>query len=222
MHDNRIKAHIRKGDNGEEIQKLLEHLEQAAIYASDALQRKYFQACVQLIALIHDMGKATVDYQRYLKKAADGEKVVRGSVNHTFAAVRWILERYKDTKRWGRYASFTADLLAYASGAHHGLFDCVDPNHRSGFQNRLEKEGISYEEAVKNFFSECMTEETLDELFAEAVKEVETAIGTAGKNRRGILFPLGPFGEIAPLCRCGRGSAGYGRVYERPVVSEIS
>ena len=81
MHDNRIKAHIRKGDNGEEIQKLLEHLEQAAIYASDALQRKYFQACVQLIALIHDMGKATVDYQRYLKKAADGEKVVRGSVN---------------------------------------------------------------------------------------------------------------------------------------------
>ena len=103
MHDNRIKAHIRKGDNGEEIQKLLEHLEQAAIYASDALQRKYFQACVQLIALIHDMGKATVDYQRYLKKAADGEKVVRGSVNHTFAAVRWILERYKDTKRWGRY-----------------------------------------------------------------------------------------------------------------------
>ena len=152
MHDNRIKAHIRKGDNGEEIQKLLEHLEQAAIYASDALQRKYFQACVQLIALIHDMGKATVDYQRYLKKAADGEKVVRGSVNHTFAAVRWILERYKDTKRWGRYASFTADLLAYASGAHHGLFDCVDPNHRSGFQNRLEKEGISYEEAVKNFF----------------------------------------------------------------------
>ena len=48
MHDNRIKAHIRKGDNGEEIQKLLEHLEQAAIYASDALQRKYFQACVQL------------------------------------------------------------------------------------------------------------------------------------------------------------------------------
>lgn len=194
MHDNRIKAHIRKGDNGEEIQKLLEHLEQAAIYASDALQRKYFQACVQLIALIHDMGKATVDYQRYLKKAADGEKVVRGSVNHTFAAVRWILERYKDTKRWGRYASFTADLLAYASGAHHGLFDCVDPNHRSGFQNRLEKEGISYEEAVKNFFSECMTEEALDELFAEAVKEVKTAIGCIApqaKTEEEFFFLLG-------------------------------
>ena len=199
MHDNRIKAHIRKGDNGEEIQKLLEHLEQAAIYASDALQRKYFQACVQLIALIHDMGKATVDYQRYLKKAADGEKVVRGSVNHTFAAVRWILERYKDTKRWGRYASFTADLLAYASGAHHGLFDCVDPNHRSGFQNRLEKEGISYEEAVKNFFSECMTEETLDELFAEAVKEVETAIGCIApqaKIEEEFFFLLGLLGRL--------------------------
>ena len=199
MHDYRIKAHIRKGDNGEEIQKLLEHLEQAAIYASDALQRKYFQACVQLIALIHDMGKATVDYQRYLKKAADGEKVVRGSVNHTFAAVRWILERYKDTKRWGRYASFTADLLAYASGAHHGLFDCVDPNHRSGFQNRLEKEGISYEEAVKNFFSECMTEETLDELFAEAVKEVETAIGCIApqaKIEEEFFFLLGLLGRL--------------------------
>lgn len=199
MHDNRIKAHIRKGDNGEEIQKLLEHLEQAAIYASDALQRKYFQACVQLITLIHDMGKATVDYQRYLKKAADGEKVVRGSVNHTFAAVRWILERYKDTKRWGRYASFTADLLAYASGAHHGLFDCVDPNHRSGFQNRLEKEGISYEEAVKNFFSECMTEETLDELFAEAVKEVETAIGCIApqaKIEEEFFFLLGLLGRL--------------------------
>ena len=199
MHDNRIKAHIRKGDNGEEIQKLLEHLEQAAIYASDALQRKYFQASVQMIALIHDMGKATVDYQRYLKKAADGEKVVRGSVNHTFAAVRWILERYQDTKRWGRYASFTADLLAYASCAHHGLFDCVDPNHRSGFQNRLEKEGISYEEAVKYFFSECMTEETLDELFAEAVKEVETAIGCIApqaKIEEEFFFLLGLLGRL--------------------------
>lgn len=68
MHDNRIKAHIRKGDNGEEIQKLLEHLEQAAIYASDALQRKYFQACVQLIALIHDKGYQTMGQIRFVHR----------------------------------------------------------------------------------------------------------------------------------------------------------
>ena len=61
-------------------------------------------------------------------------------------------------------------------------FDCVDGDHRSGFQHRLEKEDICYEEAVGNFLQYCAGEEELDALFAEAEAEIEQA------NRK--LIPL--------------------------------
>lgn len=50
--------------------------------------------------------------------------------------------------------------MAYAVGAHHGLFDCVKINKKSAFNSSLDKKDILYkEEALKNYFLECANEE---------------------------------------------------------------
>lgn len=138
-------AHIRAENGEEQTQYLEEHNRKTALYAADALADCGLSFSARLAGLVHDMGKATAAFQIYLEKAVRGENVVRGSVNHTFAAVRFLLTRYNDAESFGPYAPLTACLLAYAVGAHHGAFDCVDPAHHSGFQHRLEQEGISYE-----------------------------------------------------------------------------
>lgn len=156
------------------FQKVEEHCRQTSRYAERDLEEVGLSASAALLGLLHDMGKEKEEYQDYLRDSVMGKKAVRGSVNHTFAAVRYLLERYHDGEKWGDYGPLTAELLACAAGSHHGLFDVVDDRHRSGFQHRLEKAGIGYEEAKANFLEDCAGEKELDCLFSQAVKETET------------------------------------------------
>lgn len=64
-------------------------------------------------------------------------------MNHTFAAVRYIFEMSDGVDNEVR------ELLAYAVGAHHGQFDAVNDDHKNGFEHRLTKDGIDYDEAKK-------------------------------------------------------------------------
>ena len=167
-------AHIRRTGETEVRQPVSDHNRQTSQYALNALAAARLGGAAKLVGLLHDMGKYTVRYRGYLENAVYGMgPTVRGSVNHSFAAVRYLLEHYHG--RASPCGPLTAELLAYVAGAHHGLFDCVDGDHRSGFQHRLEKEDIGYEEAVHSFLQYCAGEEELDTLFAEAEAEIEQA-----------------------------------------------
>lgn len=167
-------AHIRRTGETEVRQPVSDHNRQTSQYALNDLAAARLGGAAKLVGLLHDMGKYTVRYRGYLENAVYGMgPTVRGSVNHSFAAVRYLLEHYHG--RASPCGPLTAELLAYVAGAHHGLFDCVDGDHRSGFQHRLEKEDIGYEEAVHSFLQYCAGEEELDALFAEAEAEIEQA-----------------------------------------------
>lgn len=129
----------------------------------------------QLVGLVHDLGKFCQAFSDYLDRASRGEKVHRGSVNHTFAGVRLLLERYFDV-HGDPYHNMACEILAFAVGSHHGQFDCVDPDGENGFTHRVEKQGIFYSEAKKHFFSLCAEPSQVDTLFKKSVKELTQAV----------------------------------------------
>ena len=170
-------AHIRMEEEGEVQQLLTDHCRNTARYAGACLGGVGLAQTGALLGLVHDCGKFKKEFQEYLLDPNG----IRGSVNHTFAGTRLLLERYHASE--DGMARLAAELLAFASGSHHGMFDCVDENRKSGFDYRLEKKHIGYGECVKNYFDQCITPEELDALFAASVTELSQVCQRLAENR---------------------------------------
>lgn len=163
-------AHIRKVDGKKYIQTVEEHCRGVAEIAAELLRDIGLEKTVYLAGMVHDLGKFSENFKNYIEKAADGEKVQRGSVNHTFAGVRFLLEKHSDEQLYG-FSDIILEILAYAVGAHHGLFDCVDDNNNNGFTKRIQKEGIDYLNAAQQFLKICCSEQDIEDLLKQSEKE---------------------------------------------------
>lgn len=180
--------------DGDREQTVAEHSRSAAERAAGCLRSIGLENAGYLAALLHDFGKYHADFQNYLRKSAAGESVRRGSVIHTHGGARFLLERYHG-KECARFDDMTAELLAYAVGAHHGLFDCLDETHRWGFLRRLEWDDTLYQESRQAFFAQCASQEELDRYFAAANQELRPVYDWAneqsGGNGKDAFFHLG-------------------------------
>ena len=162
-------AHI--SEDGLRRQTVEEHSQRTAEYAAACLRVRGLEKTAYLTGRLHDPGKLTMGYNDYLQSAARGDPVRRGSVVHTFAGVRFLLEEYHGPHP-DTFDDITCELMAYAIGAHHGPFDCVDENHRSGFLHRLSSHDSEYHEAVGNMEAHLAPREELDRLFRAACEEM--------------------------------------------------
>lgn len=168
-------AHISCDDSGHYIeQTVAEHCRNCASYAAESSVPGLRHAAY-LAGLLHDMGKYCSSFQDYLKRASMGEKVRRGSVNHTFAGVRFAMERWHAAAP-ATFRRMVCEIIAAAAGAHHGLFDCINPDGKDGFLHRVTTQGIGYEEAREQFLLHCAGLEELDALFDSAVNEIVAVI----------------------------------------------
>lgn len=163
-------AHIRKVDGKKYIQTVEEHCHGVAEIAAELLSDIRLEKTAYLAGIIHDLGKFSENFKNYIEKAADGEKVQRGSVNHTFAGVRFLLEKHS-YKQLSGFSDIVLEILAYAVGAHHGLFDCVDDNNNNGFTKRIQKEGIDYLNAAQEFLKICCSKQDIEDLLKQSEKE---------------------------------------------------
>ncbi len=164
-------AHIRIEETGETIQSVECHCRNTAKYTADALNCVGLKETGFLLGMTHDCGKMTTAFSNYIERAANGEAVRKGSVNHTFAAVKLILENCH-CRREKPMHSVAAELLAFAVGAHHGLFDCVGPDLKNGFEHRLSSEKSLYVEAMDNFSKVYSPIEVMEQ-FSKACAEIE-------------------------------------------------
>lgn len=182
-------AHI----DGERVQPVQDHCRNTAHRASACLRPAGLAQVGYLAGLLHDQGKFTKTYAQYLERAAAGEPVRRGSVVHAHGAARFLLERFHNADAFSSYQDMTAELLAYAVGAHHGLFDCVDEQHQLGFVRRLEWDDELYQASCREFLSQCAGPAEIDALFAKAQLELEPVYGWIGgrDSNEEIFFYLG-------------------------------
>ncbi len=177
-------AHISEGGRKQTVEA---HLRSVASLTSEALSGIGLSSLGYLTGLVHDIGKYTTAFQSYLCRATAGEYVKRGSVNHTFAGTVFLWERFHgSTNSYGR---LVCELMCCAAGSHHGLFDCLSPDGKSGFLQRLSKnrDELMYDEALQAFLSQCATESETDALFSAAVCEMQAAFPTITSFKISVL-----------------------------------
>lgn len=187
-------AHFRKAADGTwEIQTVSEHSRKAAEISSQRFRRLHLSRAAYLAGLTHDLGKMCTPFREYMEKIMAGQPVQRGSVIHAHAAARFFLERFHTPGSFCSTQDMTAELLAYATGAHHGLFDCVDERHNLGFSRRLHWDDALYQEAFEAFTEQCAGLDELEGLFRQACDELEPVYGwiNAHDGNEEIFFYLG-------------------------------
>ena len=131
----------------------------------------------QLVGLLHDIGKGTNSFRDYIEYsyAHPDDKSQKGKVDHSTHGAKYIYERYKEGNVLER---FTAEWIAMAILSHHGgLQDFITLDGKSDFLRRvMEKELPTFDESKIVFFQRIADENFIDELFTQAVQEVETFI----------------------------------------------
>lgn len=173
-------AHIVEANNSVIFQTVNEHCRKTAEYAASLLSGVGLTQTGYFIGLIHDLGKCTAAFDNYILSSFRGENTAKGSVNHTFAAVIYILEKWhSDNEK--RLAS---EIAAWVSGSHHGEFDCVNTNSESGFLHRVQKDKdeIFYDEAVSCYLNECASENELETRFNAAAAEINSIVSQIRSN----------------------------------------
>ena len=164
MADLTFVAHI--NPKGEE-QSVQTHCLETAELAKSSLEPIGLGKAAYLAGLLHDCGKMHPNFSDYIRAAYAGESVRRGSVIHSFAGVSLVLGKLHTAGDLPR--TLTAEVIAYAVGAHHGLFDLNDSDNVNGFTHRLQTQPEYDRLAIKNFFRDVVPEQTVKAHFDEAV-----------------------------------------------------
>jgi len=172
---NEFIAHIRKEDN--EKQKLIDHLIQVGEKCSELVAKISLPKEIgKILGLLHDFGKASKDYQDYLKTNEglinpdedNYSKAKRGEVDHSTAGAQLVYEKLANR---GQEGKILAQFLALAIASHHsGLIDCLKPDGFNEFERRIKKNDSDthLKEARSNLQS---VEVQLDKILAQPIEK---------------------------------------------------
>jgi len=178
-------AHIRKTDGI--TQPLEEHITQVGDLCQHAAAPLGLSQTALLLGLLHDMGKATADFETYLLAAWDHPATAASPHHHAPTGAIFIYHRWFCAKNAKVLQRFTAQLLALCVYGHHaGLMDCLDPHGQSHFLEAMQQEQSSYyTEAVTWFCAHIRSAEELDKLFDAAQKEIAGFIADRIQKQKG-------------------------------------
>lgn len=140
-------AHIRNSNDSIVEQSVKEHCSQTALLSSSYGGLIGASNICALQGILHDIGKLTGEFQRYIKNETDAP---RGKIDHSYAGAKYICaladsidaEKYHNVSR----------LIAHTIISHHGLHDWInDKNADYSFERIQKTEGYDeIQEHVKD------------------------------------------------------------------------
>ncbi|ABQ92673.1 CRISPR-associated helicase, Cas3 family [Roseiflexus sp. RS-1] len=139
-------AHRRERDGKE--QSLVDHLKGTAELAKRFAGKIGLPELGEVMGLAHDFGKASKEFQDYLKSATglknpDEDDYIdyesrKGKIDHSTAGAQLV---YEKCSHLGKEGEFLAQFLALAIASHHsGLIDCLTPTGEDNFSRRITKD----------------------------------------------------------------------------------
>jgi len=171
--DNLI-AHWRKGD--EQAQSLVEHLTKTAEIAAELSSKVSLSEIGRIMGLLHDFGKASKEYQDYLKTNEglikpdedNYSQAKRGEIDHSTAGAQLVYEKLASR---GQEGKILAQFLALAMASHHsGLIDCLKPDGANEFERRIAKDDKdTHLKEVRSKLPD--SEKQLDEILAQPIEK---------------------------------------------------
>jgi len=137
-------AHVRKDGVTQSVE---DHLSDVGKITSTLAIKIGVSSAGNLIGLLHDFGKFSMNFQEYIGSATglinpDEDafvdfKGLKGKIDHSSAGAQWVWE---NCQRWGKQGQLVGQMLALCIASHHsGLIDCLKPNGNNGFSGRMKK-----------------------------------------------------------------------------------
>ncbi len=135
-------AHVHKDGSKQSVEI---HLSEVAVICARLAAKINMPLAGELIGLMHDFGKYSRDFQKYIQSAtgllnADLDedyvdaKGLKGKIDHSSAGAQWIWQRLKQIGLAKGQGELCGQLLALCVASHHsGLIDCIDDNPQQAF-----------------------------------------------------------------------------------------
>lgn len=159
-------AHISdEGLNREES--VTEHTEKTTYLCQKKGARCGIAQIMSLCSIIHDLGKNKQIFSDYLYADENERQKLRGTIAHASTGAKYIYDRYHGNDG---SAKIMVEMISYAVAAHHGLFDCVDIEHKDIFSKKL-NEVDDYDEACQNAERDYLDGYKLDKIFIDSNNE---------------------------------------------------
>lgn len=144
-----MKEYLAHWDGEERTQLLREHIIGTASRAGREGKKIGIGYIVQLIALLHDCGKYSEDFQAYIRPDTDCD----AKVNHTSAGAE-ILEKLCRNKSDNLKFREFYEIICYVITAHHGLYDLVTLEEKDNYTDRLSRVDENELNVIWNRWSE--------------------------------------------------------------------
>lgn len=195
-------AHFK--ENSDEEQLLKDHLLLVAKLCGNFGENLGLYNCCYLAGLLHDMGKYSDKFQRYIRLAKENsDKAVRGSVDHSTAGGKLIAELCAKDSR-NQYKQVVAELVGNSIISHHsslGLQNFVNPgdNYKKTsdylyrVNEKLEQEKFleDYEQAKVRCFEDLCSFVKLENLLEQAANEIKKLL--INKPKQADMFFIAKF-----------------------------
>lgn len=161
-------AHINKSGLEESV---YDHCKKTAEISSIIASESGLKKTSYLSAILHDMGKNTIDFEEYIRCVSQKNgRWKKNKINHSSAGGKYIYEQVN--KKSGKpIDTITSFVIAWSIFSHHGLNDIITVDGKNKFAERYSPNTeIHYKEVVELWEHE--SEEDFEQMFELAKEEI--------------------------------------------------